>query len=273
MASSQPTDRDTRYLEIITRPIRVCATYKPKMGHGSKAGLSLQDFQRMYAADPFYTWFGLGNPLMYAAHKAAGGMTSVYRQIGIGCEDLLRTILQDQLGLSKEESTWSYSIVGANKKERRLSLDARIPIEAVRHVEQRKCVREWITEMGRELGVAPKIARLLQGVVFEVRQGYKSKDSKRQNADIANAASAYTQAYLPCVLLMSSQMDSDIIARYHNEKWAILLGQVGERNPRVSTYDFFREIVGFDLAGFFERHAGSLRLEVAAVLETLLRTE
>lgn len=26
--------------------------------------------------------------MMYAAHKAAGGMTSVYRQIGIECERL-----------------------------------------------------------------------------------------------------------------------------------------------------------------------------------------
>lgn len=47
----------------------------------------------------------------------------------------------------------------------------------------------------------------LKGAVFEVRQGYKSKDAKRQNADIANAAAAYTQAYLPCVVMLSSQID------------------------------------------------------------------
>jgi hypothetical protein len=34
----------------------------------------------MYGADPFCSWVGLDSPLMYAAHKAAGGMTSVYRQ-------------------------------------------------------------------------------------------------------------------------------------------------------------------------------------------------
>jgi len=31
----------------------------------------------MYRSDPFYNWVGLDNPLMYAAHKAAGGMTSI----------------------------------------------------------------------------------------------------------------------------------------------------------------------------------------------------
>jgi len=120
-------NRDKRYLGILVDPIRVCASYKPKMGRGGKEGLSLGDFQRIYREDTFYSWFGLDNPLMYAAHKAAGGMTSIYRQIGIGSEALVRAILQDELGLSEEQVKWSYKVVGANKKERRLALDARIP--------------------------------------------------------------------------------------------------------------------------------------------------
>ncbi|MCX6277959.1 MAG: hypothetical protein NT004_07665 [Bacteroidetes bacterium] len=75
-------------------------------------GVSLSGFLKLYGSDPFYSWIGLDSSLMYAAHKAAGGMTSV-RQ-------------------------------------------------------------------------TPK-----NGVVFEVRQGYKSKDSKRQNADIDNATVAW----------------------------------------------------------------------------------
>jgi hypothetical protein len=51
-----------------------------------------------------------------------------------------------------------------------------------------------------QVGVDPKIFASLTGTIFEVRQGYKSKDSKRQNADIANAATAYTKAYFPCAL-------------------------------------------------------------------------
>ncbi len=89
--------RDAAYLEVIIKPIRVCAAYKPKFGRGGKTGLDLADFQALYGADPFYSWFGLDNPLMYTAHKVAGGMTSVYRQIGIGCERLFRRILRDQL--------------------------------------------------------------------------------------------------------------------------------------------------------------------------------
>jgi len=64
---------DAAYLDLVLEPIRVCAKYKPKFGRGNKGdGLTLQQFQTLYQADPFYSWFGLGRPMMYAAHKAAG---------------------------------------------------------------------------------------------------------------------------------------------------------------------------------------------------------
>ena len=69
-------DRDERYTEILLQPLRVCMAYQPMFGHGKKGGLTLGEFQTMYRGDPFYNWIGLDSPLMYAAHKAAGGMTS-----------------------------------------------------------------------------------------------------------------------------------------------------------------------------------------------------
>lgn len=99
------------------------------------------------------------------------------------------------------------------------------------------------------------------------------KDSKRQNADLANAATAYTQAYLPCVPLMSSQIDADLVIRYRHEKWAILSGEPRAGNPCRSTYDFMRDVVGYGLAAFFERRAESLQAEMAGILEALLRTD
>ena len=124
-------ERDSQYLDIVLNPIRVCASYKPKIGQGGKNGWALADLQTIYRSDPFYSWFGLDNPMMYAAHKAAGGMTSIYRQIGIGSETLFRQILQDELGLDVEQAKWSYNVTGANKKERRHSLDSRITLENI----------------------------------------------------------------------------------------------------------------------------------------------
>ena len=232
--------------------------------------MSLADFQKIYRSDPFYSWFGLDNPMMYAAHKAAGGMTSIYRQIGIGSEALFRMILIDELGLSEAEVNWSYDVIGPNKKKRRLSLDGRILLRRISDRKKRACVGEWIKRVSESLDVEPTIMKTLMGAVFEVRQGYKSKDSKRQNADLANAATAYTRAYLPCALIMSNQIDADIQHRYHAEKWAVLTGNLASDSTLISTYAFMRQVIGYDLAAFFQRNSDLLRNEIAKVLGVLL---
>jgi len=263
-------NNDSRYLETILTPIRVCAKYRPKLGQGTGSGYSLEAFQAHYQADPFYNWFGLDNPLMYAAHKAAGGMTSIYRQIGIGCEKIFRLVLQDALHLSDESVRWSYEVTGANNKKRMLHLDGRVSLEDVANSEVRTRFKEWMKATAHGIGVADNVFLSLTGTVFEVRQGYKSKDSKRQNADIANAATAYIKGYLPCAIILSGQIDSDILARYRAEKWSVLTGLAGINDPTRSTYDFMRDVIGYDLAAFFERHSETLRKEIDKVLQALL---
>ena len=125
------TEQNIRYRNILIEPINECAHYSPKFGHGRNGGFSLAEFQTLYGADAFYKWLGLDNPLMYSAHKAAGGITSVYRQIGIGCERLVRAIFMDYLGLNADDVTWSYKVTGTNGKERTLSLDGRIIIDKI----------------------------------------------------------------------------------------------------------------------------------------------
>ncbi|MBI5722480.1 MAG: hypothetical protein HZA50_00870 [Planctomycetes bacterium] len=264
---------DDRYLGMLVKAIRVCGSYKPMMGRKDKTGVDLNGFRRLYQTDHFYHWFGLDNPLMYAAHKAAGGMTSIYRQIGIGVEQLFRQVLQDVLGLTAEQSTWSYALKRSNKKLRKLSLDGRIDLGDVTNDATRERISDWIEKACRLLGVDARIAGSLRGAVFEVRQGYKSKDSKRQNADIANATTAYTKAYLPCVVVLSTQIDEDICYRYTNEKWLVLKGTPASGSPLESTYAFFRTVVGYDLQGFFERNSSKFRQEIDAVLKKLLSTE
>jgi len=265
---------DAAYLKTVIDPILVCTHYRPKFGQGTKGGgLSLSQFQTLYQSDPFYNWFGLDNPLMYAAHKAAGGMTSVYRQIGIGCEALFRRIIKDTLDLSDSDVLWSYEIPTLDGKNRTLYLDGRIPLEAIKHTAARQRVHDWMAKSASIVGVDERVFETLTGVVFEVRQGYKSKDSKRQNADIANAATAYTKAYLPCAAILSNQIDSDVLLRYRTAKWAVLTGNVGLNNPVASTYDFMKDVVGYDLGAFFQRNSERLRIEIDKVLRGLLSPE
>jgi hypothetical protein len=247
--------------------------YKPKFGKGGEVGCSLKDFQKIYRDDPFYSWFGLDNPLVYAAHKAAGGITSIYRQIGIGCEQLFRLILQDVLGLSEDACKWSYDVLRADNRTRNLSLDGCIPVQNISDKNAKKRIKKWINESSRILEIVPSVAASIGGIVFEVRQGYKSKDSKRQNADIANAAAAYTKGYLPCAFIFSTQIDQDILLRYRAEKWLVLIGLTGSSSPFVSSYAFMKEIVGYDLAAFFQRNSLPLRKEIDQVFKVLLAPE
>ncbi|MFZ4791889.1 MAG: hypothetical protein ACOYMW_13535 [Candidatus Competibacteraceae bacterium] len=265
---------DAAYLDLVLEPIRVCAKYKPKFGQGSKGdGLTLAQFQTLYQSDPFYNWFGLDHPMMYAAHKAAGGMTSIYRQIGIGCEKLFRTVIKDALGLSEADVTWSYTIPLSTGKTRTLYLDGRVPLDKIADEVKRIRFHAWMKDSAESIGVDPRVFSMLNGTIFEVRQGYKSKDSKRQNADIANAATAYTKAYFPCATILSAQIDSDVLLRYRTEKWAVITGIEGANDPLISTYDFMREVIGYDLAAFFNRNRKTLRIEIANVLEALLTPE
>ncbi len=258
---------DSDYLKILLDPLATCKHYKPKFGHG--AGLSLAEFQSLYQADPFYTWFGLDSPLLYAAHRAGGGMTSVYRQIGIGCQRLIQRIFMDTLGLSTEEASWSYETTRRDGRRQVLSLDGRIPTSAIRDKDQRDLLTRWLRSACSATETSSEIKRVIKGSVFEIRQGYKSKDSKRQNADLANAATAYAEAYLPALLLLSTQIDDDLADRYQSARWLILRGTLTGTST-TSTYVFCREVLGYDLAKFFQRHAALLRKEVEIIFKTLL---
>jgi hypothetical protein len=109
----------------------------------------------------------------------------------------------------------------------------------------------------------------LKGAVFEVRQGYKSKDSKRQNGDIGNASNAYTSFYIPSILLFSTQIDNSLARRYTQARWLLLSGTTVD-DPTVSTYAFCRDVLGYDLASFFERHSPRLKAELETILHLLL---
>jgi hypothetical protein len=158
-------------------------------------------------------------------------------------------------------------------KKRTLYLDGRVPLEKIADKTKRKRFHDWMLKSSSSLGVNSKIAATLTGAIFEVRQGYKSKDSKRQNADIANASTAYAMAYLPCASILSLQIDGDILLRYRAQKWAVLTGIEGAGDPLISTYDFMNDVVGYDLAAFFKRNSAMLRTEIDGVLKALLAPE
>lgn len=263
------TSRDTHYVELLLDPLKASARYKPMFGKGKLGGTSLGEFHALYGADPLYHWVGLDSDLMYATHKAAGGMTSIYRQLGIGCERLFRAIVQDTLSLTDQDVKWGYEVRDREGKVARLTLDARIDAKHVGDVDARLRISDWVREVAKRLGHSDAKARSLTGAVFEVRQGYKSADSKRQNADLRNGVRAYSEDYLPVILVMSSQISGIISRRYANAQLLILVGD-RSGSALTDTFAFCRDVVGYPLDDFFVRNTARLQEEFTEMLRKLL---
>lgn len=260
---------DDELVEIFLTPVRLSAAYKPAFGQAAGAGLDLDGFRALYGGDAFYAWLGLDAPLVYAAHKAAGGLTSVYRQIGVGSERLARAVLGGMLGLTAEQLDWSYSYLKDDGKEATLALDARVELEHLQG-EARERFARWLKSAKASIPETSSGAVEAAGIVMEIRQGYKSADSKRQNADLRFGMRAYQADLLPAVVVMSSQVSEPVVRRYRADGILVLTGTL-DGSPTKSTFAFFREVVGYDLAAFLERNTQRLRREVAAVVEALLR--
>ncbi len=259
--------KEIEYINIFLEPLKECLNYNPKFGHSNQSkGFSLNDFLDLYGSDPFYSWIGLDSPYMFAAHKAAGCMTSVYRQIGIGCERLFRQIIFDTTQYEDYASAqWSYVTKTKAGKEKTLYLDGRLELKDIKNDVVKQKTLLWMHSFCKKNGIANNN---LNGIVFEVRQGYKSKDSKRQNGDIDNATVAYAYNYLPVFAIFSSQIDNDIVLRYINSKCGILTGVLSS-DSQLSLFAFCKDVLGFDLAEFFRLNSPSIRQEVQIVLSKL----
>jgi hypothetical protein len=261
--------RNAVYMDLLLDPLRACAQYKPKFGTDDGDGISLEQFQDLYGQDPFYHWVGIDSDLMYAAHKAAGGMTSIYRQLGAGWERLFRAILQDELNFSTEDVAWTYKVQKDDGKMATLTLDGRIDVGHLSDDDAAQRVEDWLGNCGRFLDMPVDRVAQLRGAVFEARQGYKSADAKRQNADLRFGLNASAENYLPVVAISSTQASRPVIRRYRNAKMLVLTGILSD-DETVCTYAFFRKVVGFDLEAFFKANTTKMRERCIKILEALL---
>ena len=261
---------DKKYLEIFLSPLYVCADYLPAFGTSGNEGLSLTDFQTLYGNDEFYSWIGLDSPLVYAAHKASGGLTSIYRQIGVGAERLLREIIKDGFSLTQQEVEWKYEYNKTKKQKAFHILDARISIDDLKTPDQIRRMNQWLAKARK---AAQGDSRThLNGAIFEIRQGYKSADSKRQNADLRFGAKSYQIGHIPVVAVLSSQVSETVINRYRDAGMLVLTGLHSD-DPTVSTFAFFKEVIGYSLEDFFKRSSPRIKDVILSLIGKLLKAE
>ena len=73
-------------------------------------------------------------------------------------------------------------------------------------------------------------------------------------------------------MVMSAQIDDDIVTRYRQAKWLILQGYLGT-SSLYSTYDFYKDVVGFDLASFMTDNQEQFQQEIHSILDRLMRAK
>ena len=73
-------------------------------------------------------------------------------------------------------------------------------------------------------------------------------------------------------MVMSAQIDDDIVARYNMAKWAILQGYI-ETSALASTFTFFEQVIGFDFVQFMNNNQEYSKRKIQHVLEQLMRAE
>jgi hypothetical protein len=262
--SESRAEREKRYLAYLVDAIRVAARKPPQFGTGKD--VSLDQFKRLYGDDPFYAWIGFDSDLLYTAHRAGSAMTSLYRKLGDGCQELWRSIIRDQFGVEDKDATWEYT-VPTDRGPRKRTLDGRIDVlDFPTSPVLRGFQKDWLPAAKKKLGakINPR------GVVFEVRQGYKSQDAKRAGGDVDNAGRIALESNLPSLVVFSNQIPEQIARRYATAGWLILRGTSGT-DPLTSTFAFAKDVMGFDLAALLERNSTQLRRETEAILSGVLR--
>ena len=259
---------DTEYLQVLLNPLDGCAHHRPAFGRSASKGVDIEQFRVMYGNDPLYHWIGLDSDLMYAAHKAAGGMTSIYRQLGIGCERLLRRIIQDEYQLSDTQVAWSYTYDKGDGTLATHTLDACIRINDIKKKIKRETFSAWLITIAHSMDYSAANVDALNGAVFEIRQGYKSADSKRQNADLRFGMRARSDdSLLPVIAIVSTQVNNSVFQRYRDQRLHMMLGILKGEN---STFTFFSDVIGYDLADFFQRNSTAIRKRFEAIIKQLL---
>ena len=243
------TTDDERYLAALIEPVQKSRHHRPRFG--TETRIDADSFRSMYGADLFYRTVGLSDPAVYAAHRAAGGMTSVYRQLGIGARDLVRAILADAFGMTTEEATW---------RVRGQDLGCVVSSDCWEETAPWYELYHWLARVGRGS----------RGVALEVRQGIKTGDARRQHSYVeANAKDAVHRGLLPVLFLLSNQANERVIEGYRDAGWRVLMGDPAG-TVEDSSYAFLRTVAGFDLAAFLERHAETISAEVGGIVHGLL---
>ena len=254
-------------MEELIRPILNSKTL-PKFG--TNQGVSKEDFLKIRGSDPLYSVVGLDTAELYAAHAGGSVLTSAYRQLGIGLERALRLIAEkgcDFIDVPDNDTNnikWSFqSATGATRE-----LDLLISVDMINQESKKKRLYEIARLMKPKFKIQESD---FKGIVFEIRQGYQSADSKRVKGDLEIVEKAEDEGLLAVVLIGSNSYNHSVISTYKNGGLPILVPSSGD-NGKVENcpYCFFEDFMDYDLRSAMLRIAPKAKAKVTEHVRTRL---
>jgi len=253
---------DAELIECICDPI-LASDSLPKFGGGR--GVSLADWVETRNNDPLYSIVGLNDPTIYTAHAGSSVMTSVYRQLGVGIERLFRliSVSKDWINCSNpDELKWTFVSSNGHNRE----LDLLIRRDMITDANKQRQLYEIASMMGE-----PPPIEEFRGIVFEIRQGYQSADSKRVAGDTEIVSRAREEGLLGVVVIASNSYNRGVIRNYRASGLPVLVPASGsEGNAGSCPYAFINDFLDYDLEAAFSRVGSTLRERILGHLHTRL---
>ena len=131
----------------------------------------------------------MGQQVFYSVFKVIANSVNLnlhfrYRQIGIGCEKLFRTILQDAFDLTDEEANWSYEIPTSGGRTRKFYLDGRVRLDKINDSDAKQRFHDWMRQSAELVNVDPDVFATLKGAVLVGYHGHCGCRDKCSDFDI-----------------------------------------------------------------------------------------
>lgn len=241
---------DDDLLDCLIKPILDSASL-PKFGTGK--GVKVDEFTENRKSDPLYGNIGLDTPEIYAAHAGSSVITSAYRQLGIGLERAMRLIIAKECDFidvpedNPDMLKWYFDSATGITRE----LDLLISTEMFNDESKKLQLYELAKLM--KPGFSVESSRF-KGIVFEIRQGYQSADSKRVKGDLEIVTKAEEKGFLAVVMIGSNSYNDSVISTYKNGGLPILVPSTdGQGKSHECPYCFFNYFIDYDLRSALAR--------------------
>lgn len=185
--------------------------------------------------------------------------TSLHRNFGDIVEMSVREIFKSAFDLDDQLAQSSFTLKSIEKRSTRTT-DVTLPYTALEEktVGRLRAFHEQLCKRHRR--DVEGLHATCKGVGYEVRQCYKSNDSKRRTADIDMSHLLANKGLAPVMLIFCSSSSASIIQDYNRlSKWLILEG--------TAAFEYVNDVTGFNYRAYLDSKIEKLAPQLRSLFQ------